>query len=207
VVTDEADADPIEAIAVETGRPNPLPSIVAWLAVAAVVVLAGWWVWNRWIDPPVGGIIARYVDNGGVKFENPADGFLATFPSKWTRSTSQNGIGTVVTVRSRPGEGYDFSVTKTPQPLSALDEYTTALNVIVGKFATDLDAEIVDQKPPVIVQDVVVKSATLRKGDTYWRVQLLLLRDRLYTIIAKTPGADPAPFERLTKSFLILGPH
>lgn len=206
MITGDADAEPIEAIAVETGRPNPLLSVLAWLAVGAVIVFVGWWVWTRWIDPPAGGVIARYVDNGGVKFESPADQFVATFPTRWTRSTSQNDVGTAVTVRSRVGD-YEFSVTKTPQPEAALNDYTTALNVTVGKFATDFDAGIVDQKPTVLLVDVVVKSAVLRQGDTYWRIELLLLRDRLYTIIAKTPNADPAPYNRLLRSFLILGPR
>jgi len=202
------DAEPIEAIAVEAPRPNPLPSMLAWAGVAIVVVLVGSWVWTRWIDPPVGDTIDRYVNDGaGVKFESPGDGFLATFPTDWTRTTRPSDNGTVVTVDSQVGSGYDFSVTNAPQPITALDEFTSALNVIVGKFASDLDAEIVDQKPPVVVQDVVVKSAVLRQGETYWRIQLLLLRDRLYTIVVKAPNEDPGPYDRLTQSFQILGPH
>ncbi len=206
MVTD--DAEPIEAIAVEAERPNPVPSILAWVGVALVVAMVGSWVWTRWINPPVGNTIAQYVDsNGGEKFENPSDGFLATFPTTWTRSVGQNDNGEVVTVHSRVGSDYEFSITKAPQQIAALDEYTTALNVITGKFASDLDAEIVSQIPPTVVQDVVVKSATFRHEGTYWRLQLLLLRDRLYTIVVRTPNDDPAPYDRLTQSFLILGPH
>jgi hypothetical protein len=46
-----------------------------------------------------------------------------------------------------------------------------------------------------------------RKGDTYWRGQLELLKDRLYTIIVKAPNADDAAYLHLVKTFEILGPR
>jgi len=47
----------------------------------------------------------------------------------------------------------------------------------------------------------------IKKGNTYWRVQLELVKDRLYTVVARTPNSDDAPYKRLTKSFQILGPQ
>ncbi|MGZ4677473.1 MAG: hypothetical protein ACXVJ7_00960 [Acidimicrobiia bacterium] len=205
-MTDDV-AEPIEAIPVETAAANPLTTGLAWLAVVVVVAVAGFWVWNRWIDPPVGGTISRYVNkDGGVVFENPSAEFRVTMPSAYSTSTGKNEWGDIVTVNDKLGD-YEFTVTKTPQPSSALDSFTTGLDTLAGQLASDAHAEIVSQTKPTPIVDVAVKELVYRNGTTYWRARLDLLKDRLYTIIAKVPGDDPAPYKRLTDSFQILGPR
>ena len=200
-------AEPIEAIPIETKAVNPLTTVVAWVAV--VVVLAGitFWVWTRWIDPPVGGIIDRYVAGGGQVFENPAAEFRVTMPTKFETSTSTNPWGQVVTVSDNPGGGYGFAVTKTPQPTSALESFDVALNRLAGQMAADRHAEIIHQIPPAPLGGIGYKDLVIKKGDTYWRVQLELVKDRLYTVVARAPNRDDAAYRRLTKSFQILGPQ
>jgi hypothetical protein len=205
VTTDDL-AEPIEAIPVGTSAGSPLATAFAWVAVAAALLLIGSWVWTRWIDPPVGGTIEKYVDGtGGVAFEDPGAGFRVTMPTRFQRSIGTNPWGQVVTVSDDPGGGYGFSVTKTPQPSSALENYVPALNRLAGQLASDQDAEIVHQIQPLALGDVGYKDLVFRKGDTYWRVQLQLLRDRLYTLVAKAPNADEGPYKRLGTSFQILG--
>ena len=200
-------AEPIEAIPVETTAVSPLMTLVAWVAV--VVALAGitFWVWTRWIDPPVGGTIDRYVKGGGVVFENPAAEFRVTMPTHYETSTGTNPWGQIVTVSDNPGGGYGFAVTKTPQPASALESFDVALNRLAGQMAADRHAEIVHQIPPTPLGGIGYKDLVIKKGNTYWRVQLELVKDRLYTVVARTPNSDDAPYKRLTKSFQILGPQ
>ena len=112
-----------------------------------------------------------------------------------------------MTVNDNPGGGYQFSVTKTPEPASALDSYEEGLNRVVGQLASDAHAEIVEQTKPVPLNDLVFKRFVYRRGDTYWRGQLELLKDRLYTIIVKAPNSDDAPYLHLVKTFEILGPR
>ncbi len=52
-----------------------------------------------------------------------------------------------------------------------------------------------------------MKDIVFRKGNEYYRSTLILTQDRLYTIQAKVKGSDPKPFQRLSKSFSILGPY
>ena len=202
-------AEPIEAIPVETTAANPLISVVAWIAVVVAVACIGFWVWTRWIDPPVGGTIERYVkDNAGEVFADPNTAqFRATYPTAYQVNTLPTPLGRIVTVSDNPGGGYEFSVTKTPQPLTALDSYEQGLNRATGKLATDAGAEIVFQSKPIALNDIVFKRFVYRKGDTYWRGQLELLKDRLYTILVKAPNADDAPYLHLVKTFEILGPR
>ena len=83
-----------------------------------------------------------------------------------------------------------------------------ALNRLAGQLGGRCaHAEIVEQTKPVPLNDVVFKRFVYRRGDTYWRGQLELLKDRLYTIIVKAPNADDAPYLRLVKTFQILGPR
>jgi hypothetical protein len=200
--------EPLEAIPVDTGTGSRFGSVFAWVAVAIVVVVVGGWVWTRWINPPVGGTIDRYAhDGGGVVFENPADEFRAMYPTKWRRTTEPNELGTVVTVSDDPGGGYAFSVTKTPEPETLLENYKSALNQLAGQLASAEGAELIDQAGPVPLHDVALTNVVYRKGGTYWRVRLILLQDRLYTIVVKAPNNDPAPYQRLTTTFQILGPR
>jgi len=200
-------AEPIEAIPVETTAVNPLLTLVAWIAVAVALAGITFWVWTRWIDPSVGGTIDRYVKGGGVVFESPAAEFRVTMPTRYQTSTATNPWGQIVTVSDNPGGGYEFSVTKTPQPASALDSYDVALNRLAGQMAADRNAEIVHQIPPAPLGGIGYKDLVIRKGDTYWRVQLELVKDRLYTVVARAPNRDDAPYKRLTTSFQVLGPQ
>jgi hypothetical protein len=200
-------AEPIEAIPVETTAVSPLTTIIAWAAVVVALFGITFWVWTRWIDPPVGSTIDRYVNGGGVVFESPAAEFRVTMPTKYETSTGTNPWGQIVAVSDNPGGGYGFSVTKTPQPASALESYDVALNRLAGQMAADRNAAIVHQIPPTPLGGIGYKDLVIKKGNIYWRVQLELVTDRLYTVIARTPNSDPAPYQRLTKSFQILGPQ
>lgn len=204
----EATEEPLEAIVVTTRGNNPVTTIVAWIGVAVVLFLVVGWIWTRWINPSAGGTIDRYVNkNAGIVFESPADEFAITLPSAWSRTTSADPLGTVVTVTSAPGPEYSFTVTKTPEPVTALDSYASSLNQVAGQLASQAGAEIVTQTTPAHLFDVAVKSVVYRKGSTYWRAGIELLKDRLYTVVAKTPNDDKAPFKRLVDSFRILGPR
>ena len=203
-----APEEPLDAIVVTTRGNNPVTTIVAWIGVAVVLFLVVGWIWTRWINPSAGGTIDRYVNkNAGIVFESPADEFAITLPTEWTRTASADPLGTVVTVTSAPGPGYSFTVTKTPEPVTALESYASSLNQVAGQLASQAGAEIVSQTPPIPIQDVAVKDLVYRKGSTYWHARIELLKDRLYTVVAKTPNNDGAPFKRLVASFRILGPR
>ena len=204
----EDTAEPLEAIVVETRPSNPITTVIAWISVGLVVFVMVGWVWTRWIDPSTGGIIDRYANHkGGVEFENPHDQFRVTMPTTWHRTTSTNALGQIVTVTSDPSPEYSFSVTKTPEPTAALESFKSSLNQVAGQLVSQAGAEIVSQTDPVPLVDIGVKGIVYRKGNTYWRASLQLVKDRLYTLIAKTPNSDIAPFKRLATSFTILGPR
>jgi hypothetical protein len=202
-------ADPIEAIPVETTSANPIATALAWAAVVAAVGIIGFWVWTRWIDPPVAGTIDRYVhDNAGEIFADPnVAQFRVTTPTKWKATSLPNEFGTIVRVADNPGGGYEFSVTKTPQPSTALDSYEEGLNRLTGQLASDAGATIVEQTKPFPLGELAFKRFVYRRGSTYWRGQLELLQDRLYTIIVKAPNSDPDPYLHMVKTFEVLGPR
>jgi hypothetical protein len=197
--------EPVEAIPVETRTENPLLTALAWTGVALVVLVIGWWVWTRWISPPVGGTIARWVGGEGVVFESPADQFGVTMPTKYTRRTSTNEWGEIVTVSSNPGGGYFFSATKTPQPSSTLADYKKTMPLIARSLAKGKHARIVSESKPIPFVDIGLSEIVYERDGTYWRVRLMLLPDRLYTLIAQAPNDSTEPYERLTSSFRILG--
>ncbi len=208
MITEDPRAEPLEAIVVETGDNNPIATAIAWAAVVLVGFVVVWWVWTRWIDPSTGGTIARYTNGGsGVLFENPIDQFRVTTPTQWQRSASKNDLGTVVTVSDSIGSDYTFTVTKTPEPLTALDSYKSSLNQVAGQLAADAGAEIVHQTPPVPIIDVAVTDVLYSKGGSFWFARIELLRDRLYTVVAKAPNNDDKLFHRFVNSFQALGPH
>lgn len=200
-------AEPLEAVVVQADTSNPIVTVLAWVGVAVALFIIVGWVWTRWINPSAGGVIDRYAhNNSGVIFESPADQFSVTLPTAWHRTTTKNDLGTIVTVASEPGADYSFSATKTPEPVTALESYKSSLNQVAGQLvASNAGADIVSQTEPVPFVDVAVKTVVYRKGDTYWRASLQLLKDRLYTIVARTPNSDEAPFSRLVTSFKILG--
>lgn len=205
-MTEDAPAgEPLEAIPVETASGSPVTSIVAWVLVVVAIAGIALWIWTRWIDPSVGGTIDRYVHkDAGVVFEDPGAGFRVVTPTQWHRTLGTNQWGQTVTVTDRVGD-YEFEVTKTPQPPTALDNYDAALNTLAGQLAGGVNAEIVEQSKPAALGQFVFKSIVFRKGGTYWRAWLELTKDRVYTIVARLPDSDPAPFERLAESFSILG--
>jgi len=199
-------AEPIEAIPIETAV-NPLTSALAWLAVVVVVVGVGSWVWTRWINPPVGNTIARYVSkDAGVVFADPTVAqFTVTFPAAYRTTKGTNQFGTTFTATSTVGD-YEFSATKTPEPASTLDNFETALNTLAAQYVVnEKGAELVSQTQPLPLVDTGFKEFVYRRGSTYWRVQFRLLKDRLYTVKARLPNSDPRPFRRLTTSFNALG--
>jgi hypothetical protein len=200
-------ADPLEAIPVETTTTNPLTTAVAWIAVVAAVAFIGFWAWTRWIDPPVGGTIDQYVaKTRGQIFADPGAGFRVTTPTKWHVTLGQNPSGQIVTVTDRVGD-YQFEVTKTPQPATTIDNYSVALNTLAGQLAAGSNAEIVKQSKPIVLGDFVFKSVDYRRGETNWHAWLELTKDRMYTILARLPNTDQAPFKRFSESFAILGPR
>ena len=204
----EDSAEPLEAIVVETGSSNPFVTVVAWISLALVLLVVVWWVWTRWIDPSAGGTIERYTNgSAGVVFENPSDQFRVTLPTAWHRTTDTNALGEIVTVTSEPSAEYSFSATKTPEPVTALESFKSSLNQVAGQLASQAGAEIVSQTEPIPILDVAVKEVVYQRGNAYWHARIELLKDRLYTVIAKTPNEDDAPFKRLVTSFQILGPR
>ena len=203
----EDSAEPLEAIVVETGGPNPVATIVAWLAVGLVLFFVVGWVWTRWINPATGGTITRFVKGGGAVFEDPNDQFRITTPTKWQRSEQKNNLGSIVTVSDSVGPDYSFSVTKTPEPESALESYKSSLNQVAGQLAADAGATIVSQWDPIVLLDTAVKDVVYQKGGSVWHARIELLKDRLYTIISKSPGPDDDLFNHFVSTFQILGPR
>lgn len=205
MITDDP-AEPLEAMVVETRSPNPITTVIAWICLGLAIFLVGGWVWTRWINPSAGGTISRYVNKkGGAVFESPPDGFRVTLPTKGRRSTSPTEFGTSVTVASSPGDGYEFSVTRTPQSEATIGSYESSLNQIAGQLAGQDRASIESQVAPFVLFDDAIKDVVYRRGDTYWRVRLVLLEDRLYTISARSPNSDDKAAGRLIGSFQILG--
>jgi hypothetical protein len=140
-------------------------------------------------------------------YESLRDQFKVELPTTPHRTERDEAGGRTVIVVSTPGPGYQFSVTRESQPATALESYAETLNTAVGSLAQQVGAEIVSQTTPVPYGKVAVKNVVFRKGKEYYRAQLLLTQDRLYTIQAKVKGSDPKPFQRLSKSFSILGPY
>ena len=204
----EDSAEPLEAVVVETGGNSPITTALAWLGLGLVVFLVVWWVWTRWIDPSAGGTIARYVDGkSGVLFEDPNDQFRVTTPTQWQRREQKNDLGSIVTVSDSVGADYSFTVTKTPEPETALESYKSSLNQVAGQLAGQAGATIVRQTEPIPILDVAVKEVVYRKGASFWHARIELLKDRLYTIVAKSPTDDKNLFDHFVNTFQILGPR
>ena len=137
-------------------------------------VVGGWprslffvvgWVWTRWIDPSNGGTITRYVNGGGARLrgsQRPVPGD-DSHPVAAQRADEQpridrDGVAT-------GGPDYSFSVTKTPEPETALESYKSSLNRVAGQLASDAGATIVSQTEPIAILDIAVKDVVYRKGD------------------------------------------
>jgi hypothetical protein len=201
-VIDPADAEALDAIPVREGPGRAIGIAAAWIAVALVAGLALFFFWTTVVDPSESSEVESFAaGKGGQLYASARDGFKVEMPTTPIRRES----GGVVVVDSQPGPGYSFSVTREPQPETALENYVVTLNTAAGSLAAQTGGEIVKQGDPVPFNDVAVKSIVFRKGDEYYRNMLLLSTSSLYTIQAKIKGDDEAPFHQLWKSFSVLG--
>ena len=130
--------------------------------------------------------------------QRPGDQWATSSPGQVSPATTSPFSG-----RSLPS----FSVTKTPEPESALASYKSSLNQVAGQLASDAGATIVSQTDPIPILDVAVKDVVYQKGGSVWHARIELLKDRLYTIISKSPGPDEDLFNHFVNTFQILGPR
>ncbi len=206
-VIEPTDADALDAIPVGPGPGRTIGLVLAWIGVTIVAVCAVWFLWSEVVDSSGGSVVESYAKGDpGQLYESLPDQFKVELPTTPRRTEHAGAGGPTVVVVSNPGAGYQFSVTREPQPSTALENYTAILNTAAGSLADQVGAEIVSQTDPQPYGKIAVKSVVFRKGKEYYRTELILATDRLYAIQAKTPSNDPAPFERLSKSFSILGP-
>jgi hypothetical protein len=205
-VIDPADPDALEAVPVGPGPARTLMIAAAWIGVAVIAGLGLWLFWTHVVDPNGSTAVADYVSGDkSVYYSNLGDQFKVEMPTTPTRRVRNDPEGKTVTLESRPAPGYSFSVTRTPQPDNALENYTTVLNTAAGSLAEQAGAEIVKQGDPTAIVDVAVKTLVYRKGNEYYRNMLLLAQGRLYTIQAKVKGDSPKAYNRLWHSFAVLG--
>ncbi|MGZ4691455.1 MAG: hypothetical protein ACXVJW_04955 [Acidimicrobiia bacterium] len=205
-VIDPADSEALDAIPVGPGPGRALGIAAAWIAVGLITGLAVWVFWTNVVDPSGSSAVDSFAaGNGGQLFASARDGFKVEMPTTPRRREVNGPEGTTVIVDSNPGNGYSFSVTREPQPETALENYTATLNTAAGSLAAQVGGEIVSQGTPVPFNKVAVKSLVFRKGNEYYRNMLLLTTNRLYTVQAKVRGSDKAPFHQLWKSFTVLG--
>jgi hypothetical protein len=204
----DPDAEPLEAIVVEEEPPNPAVVAVTWIGVAIVALVILWFAWTQVINPAGSSVVDQYANGDtGHLYESLRDQFRAEFPTVPTRRVLTGPYGSTTDLTSRPGPDYSFTVLNQSQPETALENYATTLNTAAGSLASQVNGEIISQSTPVVIQDVAVKFVVYRVGNEYYRNQLTLASNRLYTVQAKVRGKDEAPFHRLTKSFEILGPR
>ncbi|MBM3674448.1 MAG: hypothetical protein FJW88_05740 [Actinobacteria bacterium] len=205
-VVEPDEAEPLEAIPVVSTREGIIAAIVAWAALFLVIGFAGWFVWTRVIDPSAGSLVSRYADgDAGNLYEGVGDQFRVVLPSEWRRHTRPSPLGEIVRVESKPGAGYLYSVTVTPQPESALEAYPASLDAAIDGFAKQHQARVVSSTKPVPFDDVAVAYGTFRRNDTWWRALFMLAPDRLYTVVEEAPNDSEDGFNRMTKSFTIIG--
>jgi hypothetical protein len=193
VVGDPTGVEPLDAIPVDERDRTGLVALVSWALLLVVVVTAGWWIWNKVLFPDAGDTITRYADSdAGEWYESASDQFRAVFPTTPDRHARDDTDGRTVTVVSRPGSGYEFSVTRQPAPVEALESYPAFLNQLAGTLAADADGEIVSQGAPqrLPAMETAQKEIIFRAGDEYHHVWLVLASDRVYVIDATTPDGD-----------------
>jgi hypothetical protein len=206
-VIEPTDADALDAIPVGPGPGRTIGLVLAWAGVVLVAICAVWFLWSQVVGSSGGSVVESYAKGDPAQtYESLRDQFKVELPTTPRRTERVGPEGTTVVVVSNPGPGYQFSVTREPQPSTALESYTEVLNTAAGSLADQVGAEIVSQTNPLPFGKVAVKNVVFRKGKEHYRTTLLLATDRLYAIQAKTPSNDPAPFQRLSKSFSILGP-
>lgn len=205
-VIEPTDAEALDAIPVGPSPGRTLGLIAAWIAVGLVVVLGLWLFWSNVVDPSGSSEVESFAaGKSGHLYESVRDGFKVKLPTAPRRREQTDASGTTVVVDSHPGSGYAFSVTREPQPETALENYTTTLNTAAGSLADQVGGEIVTQGDPTPYGSVALKSIVFRKHGEYYRAMLLLTQDRLYTVQAVVPSKDAEPFQRLWKSFSVLG--
>jgi hypothetical protein len=205
-VIDPADPEALDAIPVGPNPARTLGIAVAWIAVAAVIGLSLWLFWTNVIDQSGTSAVESYTaGDSGELYSSVRDGFKVELPTTPRRRERVDADGPTIVVDSRPGAGYSFSVTRSPQPETGLENYVTTLNTAAGTIADDAGGEIVSQTDPIPYIDVAVKDVVFRKGNEYYRNRLVLAQDRLFVVQAMVKGKDPAPFNRLWKSFKRLG--
>jgi hypothetical protein len=206
-VIDPADPDALDAVPVEESGPGRTVAIVAaWVAVVAIIGVALWLFFSNVADTTSGtSTVESYAKaETGQVYSSVRDGFRVTLPTTPHRRELDEAAGPTVIVESRPGSGYSFSVTRSPQSEDALANYSAALNTAAGQLAADRGAEIVSQSDPAPFVNVAVKDVVFRKGGQWYRNRLVLTADRLYTVQAVTKSKDPAPFDHLWKTFKVL---
>ncbi len=207
-VIDPADPEALDAIPVGPNPGRTLGIAAAWIAVGLVIGLALWLFWTNVIDQSGTSTVESYTaGTSGELYSSVRDGFKVELPTTPRRRELDRADGTTIVVDSRPGAGYSFSVTRSPQPETGLENYVTTLNTAAGAVAASVGGEIVSQTDPIPYIDVAVKDVVFRKGNQYYRNRLVLARDRLYIVQAMVKGKDAAPFNRLWKTFARIGPR
>lgn len=203
---DPADPEALDAIPVGPNRGRALSIAVAWVAVGLLIGLSLWLFWTNVIDQNGSSTVESYAaGDSGQLYSSVRDGFKVELPTTPRRRELDRADGTTIVVDSRPGSGYSFSVTRSPQPETGLENYVSTLNTAAGQIAESAGGEIVSQTDPIPYIDVAVKEVVFRKGNAYYRNRLVLATNHLFTIQAMVKGNDPAPFDRLRESFERLG--
>jgi hypothetical protein len=203
----DPEAEPLEAIPVGDD-PSPFAVAATWLGVALVAVVVVWFAWTQVINPSGGTVLEEYVDgNEGYVYDSLQDQFKAEFPERPTRRVLPGEFGDTAVVTNQPTDDATFTVIREPKPETALESYRSTLNRAADAIRRAYGGEVVTDGPalPLAIQSVAVKRLVLRKGDEYQRSQLVLAKDRLYTVQATTPDDDDEPFNRLFDSFEVLG--
>jgi hypothetical protein len=207
-VIDPADPEALDAVPVGPNPGRTLGIVAAWIAVGLVIGLSLWLFWTNVIEQNGSSTVESYTaGDSGERYSSVRDGFKVELPTTPRRRELNQAGGTTIVVDSRPGAGYSFSVTRSPEPETGLENYTSTLNTAAGSIADSVGGEIVSQTDPIAYIDVAVKDVVFRKGNEYYRNRLVLATDRLYIVQAMVKGKDPAPFDRLWKTFGRLGPR
>jgi len=206
-VIDPADPEALDAIPVGPNPGRTLGLAAAWIAVGLVIGLSLWLFWTNVIDQSGTSTVESYTaGDSGERYSSVRDGFKVELPTTPRRREFNEPAGRTIIVDSRPGNGYSFSVTWSPQPETGLENYVTTLNTAAGQIAASAGGEIVSQTDPIPYIDVAVKDVVFRKGNEYYRNRLVLTTDSLFIVQAMVKGKDPEPFDRMWKSFARIGP-
>ena len=204
-IVEPSEAEPLEAIPVETQPPKPWFAVVSWLMFAVVLVAAGLYVFTL-VDPSGDSLVTSYVKgDSGKSYQSIRDQISIELPTTAHRRVESGPLGDTVTVESSPGSGYLFSVTKTPEPEAALESFKPLLDRTARAVAKDFKGKIVSETKAVAYGDLATKDVYFRRGDTYTRVRFVLSIDRLYTLIAQTKSPDDKAFNRFVLTFVPLG--